>query len=92
MYHGADRASNRYSMGAAMLAKEDPARVLAISPEPVLRAEADYEVSGFYPNVVFSCGALVKDGEVHMYYGAADRVMGLARAGLETILSGLQPL
>jgi len=92
LYHGADRASNRYSMGAALLAMEDPARVLAVSPEPVLYAETDYETQGFYPNVVFSCGAFLQDGEVHMYYGAADRVMGLAKARLDELLSALRPL
>ena len=91
LYHGADRASNRYSMGAALLAGDDPARVLAVSPEPVLFAEAEYETKGFYPNVVFSCGALVKNDEVQMYYGAADRVMGLARAKLADIMSALRP-
>ena len=92
LYHGADRVSNRYSMGTALLAKDDPVHVLAVSPEPVLYAEADYEVSGFYPNVVFSCGALVKNDEVQMYYGAADRVMGLARAKIVDIMSALRHL
>ena len=91
LYHGADRASNRYSMGAVLLAKDDPSHVLAVSPEPVLYAEADYEVTGFYPNVVFSCGAFLREHEVHMYYGAADRVMALAQARLEVILSALRP-
>ncbi len=91
LYHGADRASNRYSMGAALLAGDDPACVLAVSPEPVLFAEAEYETKGFYPNVVFSCGALVKNDEVQMYYGAADRVMGLARAKVADIFSALRP-
>ncbi len=91
LYHGADRASNRYSMGAALLAKNDPARVLAVSPEPVLFAETEYETKGFYPNVVFSCGAFLRNDEVHMYYGAADRVMGLARANLKDLMSALRP-
>ena len=91
LYHGADRASNRYSMGAALLAKDDPSLVLAVSPEPVLIAETEYEVTGFYPNVVFSCGAFLQKNEVHMYYGAADRVMGLARAKLADMMSALQP-
>ena len=91
LYHGADRASNRYSMGAALLAKDDPSCVLAVSSEPILFAEAEYETTGFYPNVVFSCGAFLRNNEVHMYYGAADRVMGLARAKLADLMSALQP-
>lgn len=93
LYHGADRVSNRYSMGAALLDRKDPSRVLAAAPEPVLRAEAPYETEGFYPNVVFSCGAFLEGDTVHMYYGAADRVMGLARAPLSALWAamGLRP-
>ena len=86
LYHGADRASNRYSMGAMLLSAEDPSRVLGVSREPVLRAEADYEREGFYPNVVFSCGAVLKNGEVWMYYGGADRVTALATAPVEELV------
>ena len=82
LYHGADTVSNRYSMGAALLAADDPRKVLASTPEPVLRAEAAYETEGFYPNVVFSCGATLEGNTINMYYGGADRVMALARAEL----------
>ena len=92
LYHGAERGTDRYSMGAALLDGDDPSRVLAISREPVLRAEEDYETRGFYPNVVFSCGAFIKDGEVHMYYGAADFCIALARAPLEDLLDSLEPV
>lgn len=85
LYHGADRASNRYCMNAALLDLEDPCHVLAVSHTPVLEPEAEYEVNGFYPNVVFSCGAFLKDDVVHMYYGAADRCMALAYAKLADI-------
>ena len=90
LYHGADMASNRYSMGAALLDAEHPERVLAVTPRPVLYAEADYETSGFYPNVVFSCGALLKGNRIHMYYGAADRVIGLATAEVDQILGEME--
>lgn len=85
LYHGADKASNRYCMNAALLDLEDPSNVIAVSKRPVLEPEDSYEVEGFYPNVVFSCGALLRDGTVWMYYGAADRVMALARAPLDEI-------
>lgn len=85
LYHGADKKSNRYCMNAALLDLQDPRQVLAISQKPVLEPEAPYETAGFYPDVVFSCGALLIGGVVHMYYGAADRVMALARAPLERI-------
>ena len=92
LYHGADRESNRYSMGAMLLALDDPRKVLAISREPVLYATAPYETTGFYPNVVFSCGAFLQDGVVHMYYGGADRVMALARADLKQLLAEMEKI
>lgn len=90
LYHGADRESNRYSMGAALLSLDDPRKVLAVSREPVLYAQEPYETAGFYPNVVFSCGAFLVDDVVHMYYGAADRVMGLARARLDDLWAAME--
>ena len=92
LYHGADRESNRYSMGAALLAADDPRKVLAVSRRPVLYAEAPYETAGFYPNVVFSCGAFLEKDTVYMYYGAADRVMGLARADLAGLWAVMEPV
>jgi predicted GH43/DUF377 family glycosyl hydrolase len=92
LYHGADQESNRYSMGAMLLDLEDPRKVLAISREPVLYATEPYETTGFYPNVVFSCGAFLVDDVVHMYYGGADRVMALARADLKQLLDAMEPL
>jgi predicted GH43/DUF377 family glycosyl hydrolase len=79
-------------MGAMLLDLDDPRKVLAVSREPVLYATEPYETTGFYPNVVFSCGAFIEDGTVHMYYGGADRVMALARADLNELLDSLEPL
>lgn len=84
LYHGAD-SKHRYCMGAALLDLEDPGKVIARSSVPVLEPEAPYEVNGFFGKVVFSCGALLRDGTVRMYYGAADEVMAVADIPLETI-------
>jgi predicted GH43/DUF377 family glycosyl hydrolase len=85
IYHAAD-AQNRYCLGALLTALDDPARILARSPEPVLRPEADYETGGFFPNVVFTCGALVEGDRLRVYYGASDEVTALAEAPLDSIL------
>ena len=90
LYHGADRLHNSYSMGAALLDKDNPRRVLAVTREPVLYPEAMYERVGFYPDVVFSCGAVVEDGTILMDYGGADRVMALARARVCDVLDAME--
>ena len=56
----------------------DPSKIIKIQKEPILRAELDWECVGYYPNVVYTCGAVQMGDRYYVYYGAADRVMGLA--------------
>jgi predicted GH43/DUF377 family glycosyl hydrolase len=89
IYHGVTRSSTAYSLGALLLDAREPARVLARSREPILKPEAAYERQGFFGGVVFTCGALVEDDRVRVYYGAADGVTAVADISLHHILSGL---
>lgn len=91
VYHGVTKSSGAYSLGALLLDANDPARVIARSRDPILAPEATYERSGFYGGVVFTCGLLVEDDRVRIYYGAADGVTAVAEPSLEWILSGLAP-
>ncbi|MGE4488271.1 MAG: hypothetical protein AB7E95_01855 [Kiritimatiellales bacterium] len=81
-YHGVIGTCNGfiYSMGAALLDREHPSRVLARLPEPLLSPECDYEVVGKVPNVVFPCATLcdADTGRIALYYGAADTVTAMA--------------
>ncbi len=72
IYHGADE-SHRYCLGAALLDLQDPSKVLAYSKEPIMKPEAEYELNGFFGNVVFPCGCINdSDGNITIYYGASD--------------------
>ena len=84
IYHGAT-PQDHYCLGALLLDLEEPHRVLARSPEPIMSPEASYETAGFVPNVVFTCGAIVRGDRVSVYYGAADMVI----AGAEVSLAGI---
>lgn len=86
LYHGAD-SKHRYCMGAVLLDLENPAKVIARSRVPVLEPETTYEVNGFFGGVVFSCGAILLDQTIRMYYGAADEVMAVVDIPLEDIYS-----
>ncbi|WML29828.1 glycoside hydrolase family 130 protein [Neobacillus sp. OS1-32] len=88
IYHGASK-DDRYCMGAVLLDLEDPTKVIARSDKPVLEPEADYEVDGFFGNVVFSCGAVVAGDVVKLYYGVADTSMACAELSLQEILDSL---
>jgi beta-1,2-mannobiose phosphorylase / 1,2-beta-oligomannan phosphorylase len=84
IYHGANK-NDRYSLAALLLDADDPGKVLARSNRPILEPEADYEVHGFFANVVFTCGVLYEDGIVKIYYGAADTSMAYAEMPIEDI-------
>ncbi|HEY8840130.1 MAG TPA: glycoside hydrolase family 130 protein [Candidatus Dormibacteraeota bacterium] len=91
LYHGVD-PDGRYAMGGLLLDADDPARVIARSPEPILVPTADYERMGFYSNTVFSCGHVSLDdwGErIRMYYGAADCRMAAADFDVKEIVASL---
>ncbi|CAM3340295.1 glycoside hydrolase family 130 protein [Rhodothermus bifroesti] len=89
LYHGVDM-QYVYRMGMALLDLEDPKRVIARTPEPVLAPELPFEREGDVPNVVFPEGAVVINDMLYVYYGAADRTVGLARASLSDVLTYLR--
>lgn len=88
VYHGADR-DHVYRAGLALLDLDDPRRVIARTARPVLEPTYDYEIEGDVPNVVFPQGAVVEDGQLRLYYGAADTAIGEASAPLSDVLSHL---
>jgi predicted GH43/DUF377 family glycosyl hydrolase len=88
-YHGVD-ADFRYMAGVILLDIQDPSIVLARSKRPVLEPRESYEVVGDVPNVVFPTGTVMLDNKLYVYYGAADKVIGLATADLDDILDLLE--
>ena len=89
IYHGVQMTSSGpvYRVGTTLLDLEDPSKVVARCKVPLLSPREDYERIGDVPNVVFACGAIVEpDGEVKMYYGAADTCLCVATAKLEDII------
>lgn len=89
IYHGVRMTSGGpiYRAGSALLDLEDPSRVIARCSVPLLSPREDYERIGDVGNVVFACGAIVEDnGEVKMYYGAADTYVCVATATMDELL------
>jgi predicted GH43/DUF377 family glycosyl hydrolase len=91
IYHAAD-ATHRYCLGAFLAAKDEPARVLARTTQPILAPDADYETSGFFKNVVFTCGTVLQEDTLRIYYGASDEYIALAEARVSDILDSLTPM
>jgi predicted GH43/DUF377 family glycosyl hydrolase len=88
IYHASDK-NGKYSLGAALLDKDEPSKVLARTDKPIMEPEKDYETHGFYGNVIFNCGVICEGGKVKIYYGAADTCMGYAHIELSDILGAL---
>jgi len=88
IYHGADQ-DNRYCLGAVLLDSHEPWKVIARSEKPILEPQADYEIEGFFGNVVFSCGLLYEDGKLKIYYGVADTAICYAELSLEDVIENL---
>jgi len=90
IYHAMDHKNpDRYRIGAMILDLKDPTKVLYRSSEPILEPEEWYENEGYKSGVVYSCGAVVKDGVLFVYYGGADKVSCVATADLDKFLKEL---
>ncbi|MFA6408101.1 MAG: hypothetical protein WCW36_01315 [Candidatus Paceibacterota bacterium] len=87
IYHGVSRHAN-YRLGAALLDSSGTS-VLARTADPIFEPLEAYEKIGEVANVVFSCGLVVRDDTIFLYYGAADRVIGVATASLAHLLDAL---
>lgn len=83
------RWQKRYTVGLMLLDLEDPRRCIGLCPTPLLAPEAPYETSGgFRNNAIFPCGMVLEDdGEVKLYYGAADTVICLATADVNDLIA-----
>jgi predicted GH43/DUF377 family glycosyl hydrolase len=91
LYHAIDvRDPGRYKLGAMLLDLNDPTKILYRSQAPILEPDLDYENNGFKQGVIYSCGAVVKDGELYVYYGGSDAVTCVAMANLSTFLRELK--
>ncbi len=89
IYHAADR-TQRYCLGAFLADHDDPAREIARTETPIFIPETPYETGGFFPNVVFTCGATVVNETLRLYYGASDETVALAEAPLTALLDALR--
>lgn len=91
-YHGVITTCNgyRYSMGAVLLDKNEPWKVLRRSKDYLLAPAALYELTGDVPDVVFPCAALTEGDKVCVYYGAADTCVGIAFGRISEILNWLK--
>ena len=80
----------QYSIGAFLLDRDDPAKVIGRLREPLLKPNQN-ERAGYVPNVVYTCGALVHNGQLIIPYGLADHATGFATVPLAEVLAAMEP-
>jgi len=78
----------QYGMGAFLLDRDDPSKVIARLRDPLLKPNAS-EREGYVPNVVYTCGALVHNGVLIVPYGLADHATSFATVPLAELLAAM---
>jgi predicted GH43/DUF377 family glycosyl hydrolase len=78
----------KYALGAFLLDRDDPARVIGRLETPLLEPNAN-EREGYVPNVVYSCGALTHGRELVIPYAMADYASTFATVPLDDILNAM---
>ncbi|WP_395646460.1 glycoside hydrolase family 130 protein [Terricaulis sp.] len=82
-------AMRKYSIGAVLLDKHDPRRVLGRLTEPLL-SPSNENREGYVPNVLYTCGAMKHGDELFLPYGVADSSVSFAMVDLKSLLSELR--
>ena len=86
LYHALDKKDpSRYKLGAMILDKNDPTKVLYRSAHPILSPDMHYENNG-KPGIVYASGATIRGNDLFVYYGGADKVSCVATTNLKDFL------
>ena len=79
----------KYALGAFLLDRNDPSRVIGRLTEPLLTPNEN-EREGYVPNVVYSCGAVIHNGDLVIPYAMADHASTFATVALDEVLGAMQ--
>jgi predicted GH43/DUF377 family glycosyl hydrolase len=85
--HGVGVVRN-YCVGASLLDKKDPSKLLARLGKPLLEP-TDKQRDGYVPNVVYSCGAMLRDRTLLLPYGEADNFAAFATVEIDALLAAM---
>lgn len=84
-------AVRKYSIGAVLLDKDDPSKVIARTREPLVRPDPS-EREGYVPNVVYTCGAIKHNGLIILPYAISDTFTNFATIDLPALLRIMEPV
>jgi predicted GH43/DUF377 family glycosyl hydrolase len=90
IFHGvfSTMAGAVYRLGVALHDLKDPSRLIGVADDWILQPEAPWEISGYVPNVVFTCGVIPEeDDTIKIYWGGADSVMCVGTANINDMIT-----
>ncbi|MGH6706014.1 MAG: glycoside hydrolase family 130 protein [Sphingomicrobium sp.] len=82
-------AMRQYSIGAVLLDRDDPSKILGRTRNPILQAEDD-DRNGYVPNVVYTCGGMRVGDQLFMPYGISDSSIGFAFLPLKDLVAAME--
>lgn len=90
IYHSKGK-NNIYSLNLMLLDLKNPSKIIALSKTPVMIPETEYEKNGFFGNVIFTNGHIVKEnGDINLYYGSSDENVCVAEISIDKLLKSLK--
>jgi predicted GH43/DUF377 family glycosyl hydrolase len=90
LYHGVECGGlGYYRAGALLLDLKNPLRIIGKTPSCILEPEYDFEIEGYYRGCVFPTGNAIKDGTLYVYYGGADKYIGVATCNADELIEYL---
>ena len=90
LYHGVEHGGlGYYRVGAVLLDLNDPLKIIGRTPCPILEPEKEFEIHGLYNGCVFPTGNVVVGDTLYVYYGAADKYVGVATCQLSKLIDYL---
>jgi len=89
LYHALEKTdTGKYRLGAMLLDKDDPTKIIYRSAHPILSPDMHYENDG-KPGVVYASGALIRGEDLYVYYGGGDKVVCVAKTQVSKLLKYL---
>ena len=79
-----------FRIDACLLDNNNPQKLIGQTVDPLLIPEEQYELYGLVPNIIFPSGALLDEGQLHIYYSACDTSICRASVTLKELLSELK--
>ncbi|MCL2098324.1 MAG: glycosidase [Bacteroidales bacterium] len=90
IYHGVEHNGLGYYRAGALLADiNNPLKIIAKAPDFILEPEFDHEINGHYKGCVFPTGNVIVGDTLYVYYGCADKYIGVATCSVEELIQSL---